>query len=107
MTKKQKGMLWQYYHSNDTQLDDCYGHWSTAKSRAYDWCENKRIALHGYSERIPSHNTKQFTYAFMFDVVNAETGVIETWLDYETACNCYQFKIDDSPVAYDDLWKYL
>lgn len=106
MTKKQKGMLWQYYHSNDTQLDDCYGRWSVYKQRAYDWCENERIKMCGRNERIPSHNSNFFSYAYLFDVVGAN-GECETWLRYHTYANCYTFRIDYRHVAYDDLWMYL
>ena len=107
MTKKQKQMLSAYLNSDCRDLDDAYGRCSYAKERAYAWCESKRERLNGYSPRIPSHNTFQFTYAFIFEKVNDETGVVEAWMDYETASNSYQFMLTDNSLRISTLWDLL
>lgn len=95
MTKKEFGMLWSWYYSNDTQLSDVYKTWSSAKQAGYDYCLRRQKALDGFSGRICGANGWQFSYAFLFHLVNTKTGVVETWLEYHTANHCYHFMVTD------------
>lgn len=99
MTKKQRQMLSAYLNADCRDLDDAYGRYIREKERAYALCEQKRERLNGYSPRIPSHNTFQFTYAFIFERVNDKTGVVEIWMDYETAAHSYEFMLTDDPLS--------
>lgn len=107
MTKKQRQMLNAYLNAYCRDLDDAYGRYSHEKERVYAWCESKRERLNGYSPRIPSHNTFQFTYAFIFEKVNDKTGVVEIWMDYETAAHSYEFMLTDNPLRISTLWDLL
>ena len=95
MTEKQFGMLYEWYHSKARHLSDVYGTWSSAKQRGYDYCNGRRYTMQGFDARIPYANGWQFSYAFLYHVVNDETGVIETWMEYHTAHTRYNFFITD------------
>lgn len=102
MTKKQKRMLWAWYNAKATKLSDCYSSWSDEKQEAFDWCTAKMKRYEGRMGCIPSHSGWKFTYAFIFEKVNPETAVVETWLDYETADASYEFMITDNVFS---VWK--
>lgn len=65
-----------YWHnrSNDTDLDDVYGNYSTAKYNAYEYCINLFRELNGWDFKIISHNTFSFSVGFYF--ISKETGAI-------------------------------
>lgn len=56
-----------YERSTDTQLSDVYGKCSTAKHRAFKYCQDLMNEVDGYNGRIVAHNTNTFTYAFQND----------------------------------------
>lgn len=103
MTKKELGMLHGWYHAKARHLSDVYASWSGDKQRGYNNCNARRYSLNGFDARIPSANGWKFTYAFLFQVVNTTTGVIETWMEYDTADNIYHFFITDDSDYYDTI----
>lgn len=57
----------RYERSTAIQLSDVYGKCSTAKHRAFKFCQDLMYELKGYYGRIVSYNTNMFTYAFQND----------------------------------------
>ena len=84
-TKKGQSLLATARRYDGETLDDVYGRYSAAKSRAYNdckrWCEEDN----GYDFHICSHNCNFFTVAWNY--TNPETG--ETMTRIETASNTY------------------
>lgn len=69
-----KMALVAYNLSTDTQLSDCYGTYSMAKQRAYNYCINQMENVDGWGFRIISHNVNIFTCGYKY--VDSDTGVI-------------------------------
>lgn len=82
MTKRQKRLLQNWYDSDITSLEGAYVTWSDSKEDAFNYCTGLKEHQGGMFACIPTHNGWQFTYAFIQNRVNAETGVIEIWLWY-------------------------
>ena len=57
-----------------TTLDEVYGHYSTAKGRAYTYCKELCRRLDGERFCITGHNCMTFTVSF--DFPNPYTGVM-------------------------------
>lgn len=64
------------YDENYSNLWNCYGRYSHAKEKAFDYCRQLCYVFGGYNMRIVSHNT--FTFCVKFDFVHPETGVLCT-----------------------------
>ena len=94
MTKKQRALYANWRNSSVSELWQVYGRYSLEKERAMQYCLDKMDKLGGWAGRICSYNTFQFSFAFLYQMGNKETGEVELWMDYETACNSYQFKVE-------------
>lgn len=66
----QRGRSWvtAYNQSPWITLDDCYGTYSIAKRQAYNFCVSEMCAEGGFGKRILSHNSTQFTFAYLCDL---------------------------------------
>ncbi len=66
-TKKQqiKQAYEHYKKSNYYELSDCYGSYSTAKARAFKYCENLMTSHKGHSLKIISFNSNFFSVGFI------------------------------------------
>lgn len=64
------------YYRNDMycchDLWDAYASFSWAKQQAYNYCNNLSLWLDGFGDCIPSYNTMQFTYNFMFELFGVQ-----------------------------------
>lgn len=56
----------RYLFSDKHELSDCYGRWSMAKQRAYDYCVKLAIDCGCSSFGIVSYNSQMFTFGFIF-----------------------------------------
>lgn len=101
MTKKQLQMLRNWYNSDITSLEQAYCNWSSDKEDAYNYCIGLKEHQGGFAGCIPTHNGWKFTYAFLQERVNQETGVLELWLWYITKEHTVTFYICDRKL---DLW---
>ena len=88
MTKKEKGMLWSYNHSDIYSIFDAYKNPSQNKIRAYNFCINDEIAHNGYNGKITGAGCQFFSYAFKYIGKNGEER-----LRYHTYANVYDFEI--------------
>ena len=75
MNKKQTQIYQAYENSRDYSLDSCYGSYSYAKARAWDYCVNLYQKHNGYGLKVISHNGWVFTAGFTF--ADPETGVMK------------------------------
>ena len=66
MTKAQERMYESYKRATATELSEVYGRYSTAKAQAMQYCKELQSNLNGFSGRICSANTFQFSYAFRY-----------------------------------------
>lgn len=57
----------RYLNSDKFELSDCYGRWSMAKQRAYDYCVKLAIDCGCFTCGIVSYNTCTFTFGFVFE----------------------------------------
>ena len=81
-TKKGQNFIESYNRSRATSLSDCYGRFSTEKSRAERDCRRWMDDENGEDFRIISFNTFGFTCGWM----------TADGLRVETACNSYLVK---------------
>lgn len=56
-----------YKRSYASDLSDVYGRYSTAKARAWRYCENLMEEHDGWGLRVISHNGFMFTAGFLFN----------------------------------------
>lgn len=75
MNKKQSQIYRAYENSRDYSLDSCYGSYSQAKARAWDYCTNLYQKHNGNGLKVISHNGFIFTAGFTFE--DPETGVMK------------------------------
>ena len=92
-TKQAQRFIDQYQSTANCTLWDCYTTFSRAKQNAFEYCEQRAYSLNGYGRKIISYNTSFFTYAFMFDMINEETNIIENYLAIITKSNEYIIKL--------------
>lgn len=64
-TKLLRGAYETWKRSNETSLDMAYGHYSSAKQRAWYYCENLMKEHDGYAIRILGHNCMTFSVGFI------------------------------------------
>lgn len=78
----------QFDNSSDVTLDDCYGSYSCAKARAYEYCRERELEFSSYDGVITGHNSMTFSYAF--------TGWCDgkLYLIYITKCYDYALEIE-------------
>lgn len=103
MTKKHLHMLQKWYDSDVIRLNEAYANPSEDKESAYKNCISAKIDHRGFADCIPSHNGWKFSYAFLFEKVNEETGVVELWLYYRTKEYVDEFYICD--FTYGQFWE--
>lgn len=81
-TKKGTALFNAYNNSTDYELRDCYGRYSTEKSRADYFCRERMRAESGHGYKIISFNTFGFSCAWL----------VADGLRVETASNSYLVK---------------
>lgn len=64
-TKILRGAYEIWKRSNETSLDMAYGHYSSAKQRAWYYCEDLMKEHDGYTIRILGHNCMTFSVGFI------------------------------------------
>lgn len=89
MTKFQQRLYYNYKRSSYHTIWDAYEKPSYEKEKAYEWCVNKAKYMGAIEWGIPTKNTFQFTFAFIYP--DSETG--ELRMGYETATNSYDFPL--------------
>ena len=89
MTKAQERMFLNHRHAIHHTIWDAYDRPSYAKEKAYEWCVEKAQSKGAFEWSIPTHNTFNFTFAFLY--VDKETGEIR--MGYETHANSFDFAI--------------
>ena len=89
MTKKNAGIVASYNRGGYTELSQCYGRYSTKKSKAWDYCKALCKEKNGNGLKILSRNVYQFTAAFKYE----ENG--KQYLMYIS-------KSEDRPILLDD-----
>lgn len=87
MTKKQQALWEQYKRATKKTLDECYVCASKEKREAYEEIQMKRFFMEGWRTRITSHNTFQFSMAFLYK----KDG--KNMLHYETRSNVWDFEV--------------
>lgn len=90
MTKKEKGMLWSYEHSNMSDIYEAYRRPSESKVSAFWDCVRDKLDHDGYDGRITGAGCQFFSYAFRYI---GKTG--EERLRYHTYANVYDFEITE------------
>ena len=73
-----------YCGSSHRTLSDVYGHYSTAKDNAYNYCVNLMKKFEGNDLRIISYNTFRFSAGFIFEVLDSETNEVKRAFCYIT-----------------------
>lgn len=74
--KEKRGILSTRWDDNYAHLSDCYGRYSSAKARAFNYCRGLCYAFGGYNLRIVSHNT--FMFCVKFEFAHPETNELCT-----------------------------
>lgn len=77
-SKKAKGIIWAWEHSNASELYQVYGKYSRAKADAMEYCKNLQYELNGYDGRITGASNYFFSYAFKYEKDGKE------WMMYIT-----------------------
>ena len=67
MTKVQRGKYESYCRSTDYSLYDCYGSFSHAKARAWEYCENLCRQKEGWGLKVVGHNSCFFSAGFLYE----------------------------------------
>ena len=69
------GNILQWERSRMSDLSDAYGRFSSAKYRAWRYCEQLCNSLNGKELKIVSHNSFIFTAGFIYS--DKDTGVVK------------------------------
>ena len=100
--KPQKQLEKQFFRAgNNYRLGQCYGRYSYAKEKAFDYCRRLHTELDELKAKcylqyaILSYNTFMFTYFGLYEKVNKENGNIELWALYCTSTKDETWKILD------------
>ena len=75
MNKRHSQIYRAWENSRDYSLDHCFNSYSTAKARAWEYCEKLFHKYDGYGLKVISHNGWIFTAGFEF--ADPETGEIK------------------------------
>lgn len=70
-----KGNYTRWERSTDYSLDDVYKSYSTAKARAWRYCEQLCDEHNGTDLKVVGHNCMKFSAGFIF--TDKETGVLK------------------------------
>ena len=82
-------IIHKYDNYEGVHLWDVYGHFSSAKINAFNYCKARQGELKGYGFVITSHNIFQFTCAFEFRLND------KNWLAYFTSDNNFVVCLSD------------
>lgn len=74
MKRTARGNYGAYLNSDAYDISQAYGRYSTAKSRAWEYCRELCERLGGYALKVINHNT--FTFTAGFESIDPETGVV-------------------------------
>lgn len=67
MTKKELANYKAYLRSNKRCLHDCYGSYSDAKAKAWDYCIRLFAKMDGSDLKIVSYNSQFFSAGFTYE----------------------------------------
>ena len=84
-TERARRIIRAWEYSDEVDLDDAYGRYSSAKKYAYDYCRELERRFNSYSGRITGHNMMQFTYAFRGDGDDGRKYLIYITKDHDYA----------------------
>lgn len=82
-TKQMKDAYRRYLDSDAITLYEVYSTFSSAKARAYDYCEDLMYEHNGRGLRIVSHNLMMFTVGFTFTDENGDDCFCWITRDYD------------------------
>ena len=87
--RRARAAITTYNRSDMFKLSDAYKTYSTAKARAWNYCESLMKKYDGFGLRVLTYNTFTFTAGFrFFDAETGETMFMYITPNYDTAVSC-------------------
>lgn len=77
-SKRAKGIIWAWEHSDASELWQVYNTYSKEKADAMRYCKNRQADMNGYDGRITGASNYFFSYAFKYEKDGKE------WMMYIT-----------------------
>lgn len=94
MKKEQQRLYQKYLNSTARSVLDVYKSPSIAKIRGEMCIKEDMLDLGGYDYKVTGHNCNYFSCAFVYEIIDGETGEVFEHLRYYTGMNIYDFEIE-------------